>query len=159
MRNSGTRKKSPSQKMTGASRPASPRVQPPSFFSPMLRALYLGEDALVLAGLFSHVLDELQPLEDLGWRGVGRDVLERFVDHRQRGLVGRGVIGVVGELGSDLGIEDVVYELVGVIRMRCTCRYRHVVYPAGRRRLWNDVVEVVVLSDGPEAVPRVDVGE
>src|SRR3712207_7800738 len=44
--------------------PICPRVQPPSFFSPMLRALYLGEDALVLAGLLSHVLDELQPLED-----------------------------------------------------------------------------------------------
>src|ERR687893_2794520 len=117
MRSSGTRKKSPSQKVTGASKPANPRVQPRPLFSPMLRALYLGEDALVLAGHLPHVLDELQPLEDLGRRVVGRDVREPLVDHRERSLVGGGVVGVVRERRADFGIEDVVYELVGVIRM------------------------------------------
>src|SRR3712207_7208438 len=68
MSSSGTRKKSPSQIVTGASRPASPRVQPRPFPAPTLRALYLGEAALVVAGRLSHILYDLQPVVHIGHR-------------------------------------------------------------------------------------------
>src|SRR3712207_5494102 len=114
MSSSGTRKKSPSQIVTGASRPASPRVQPRPFPSPTLGALYLGEAPLVVAGRLSHVLYDLQPVVHLGCQGVTRKLGERVVEHRDCGLVGRVVVGVVRKRRPHLGIEDVVYELVGV---------------------------------------------
>src|SRR5918994_6181414 len=115
MKSRGTRKNSPSQNVTGASRPASLRDQPLPFSSPMLGALYFGEQSRVLAGRLPHVLDDLQPFEHLGGELVTGKLLERLVDHRERGLVGRVVVGVVGERCTDLGVQDVVYELVGVV--------------------------------------------
>src|SRR5919112_3073281 len=152
MKSSGTRKNSPSQIVTGVSRPASPRDQPPPFSSPMLGALYFGEQSRVLAGSLAHVLDDLQTVEHLGTQLVTRELLERLVDHRERGLVGRVVVGVVGERCADLGVQDVVYELVGVVWVLRSSRYRHVVRPAGRSRLGDDVVEVVVLRESEEGV-------
>src|SRR5512132_1127994 len=97
MNSSGTRKNSPSQNVTGASRPASPRDQPRPFSSPMLGALYFGEQSRVLAGRLPHVLDDLQPVEHRGIERVTRELLERGVDHRERGRVGGVVVGVGGE--------------------------------------------------------------
>src|SRR5215204_3599410 len=159
MSRSGTRKKSPSHSVTGASNPASPRDQPRPLPSPMLGALYFGEDALVLARRLTCVLDDLEPLEDLGRQVVARKVLERPGYLRQRCRVGRVVVGVVRELRADLGVEDVVYELVGVIGVLGAVWDAHVVRPAGRRRLGDDVVEVVVRREREEGVPGEDVAE
>src|SRR5918998_1798234 len=159
MSSSGTRKNSPSKIVTGASSPASLRDQPRPLCSPMLGALYLGEDALVLAGRLPSVLDDLEPLEDLGFQLVTGEARERLVDLRERGIVGRVVVGVVRELGPDLGVEDVVYELVGVVRVLRTVRDAHVVRPAGRSRLGDDEVEVVVPGHREEGVAREDVPE
>src|SRR5215218_7328798 len=111
---SGTRKKSPSQRVTGVSRPTSPKVQPRPFSSPMLRALYLGEAALVVAGHLSQVLDDLQPVFHLGRQGVVWELRERVGQHRERGLIWRVEVEVAVECRADLGVEDVVYELVGI---------------------------------------------
>src|SRR5687768_1814013 len=155
MSSSGTRKNSPSQIVTGANRPASPRVQPRPrpFSSSTLRALYLSEAALVVAGRLSQILYDLQPVVHLGRQRVTGKLRERLVEHRNRGLVRRVVVGIVRERCADLGIEDVVYELVGVVRMRRPRRYSHVVRPAGRPRLGNDVIEVRVLGEGHERIP------
>src|SRR5215208_536127 len=124
MRSSGTRKKSPSQMVTGESRPANLNVQPrPSL--PMLGALYRGEEGGVRAGRSPDVLDDLQ-----------------------RRLVRRVVVRVVGECRACLGAEDVVYELVGVVRVLGALGYAHVVRPAGRRGLRDDVVEILVGGKG-----------
>src|SRR5918998_2915751 len=144
MSSSGTRKKSPSQIVTGASRPASPRVQPRPFPPPTLGALYLGEAALVVAGRLSNVLYDLQPVVDLVPQGVAGEAREGVVEHRDRGLVRRVVVGVVRERRPDLGVEDVVYKLVGVVRVRLARGDAHVVRPTGRPRLGDDVVEVRV---------------
>src|SRR3712207_7101083 len=53
-------------------------------------------------------------------------------------------VGIVRERRPHLGVEDVVYELVGVLRVRSASRYCYVVRPAGRPRLGDDVVEVGV---------------
>src|SRR3712207_930356 len=103
MSRSGTRKKSPSQIVTGASSPASPRDQPRPFLSPILGALYLGEDALVLTRRLPGIFDDLQPVEDLGPQDVARQARECLVDLRDRCLVWCVVVGVVRELGPDLG--------------------------------------------------------
>src|SRR5215211_5011682 len=141
IKSSGTRKKSPSQIVTGASRPASPRDQPRPFLSPMLGALYLGEQSRVLAGRPPHVLDDLQPVVHLGCQRVTGELLERVVDHRESGFVWRVVVSVVRERRAGLGVEDVVYELVGVVGVLGALRYAHVVRPAGRPRLGNDGVD------------------
>src|SRR5215216_4918776 len=159
IKSSGTRKKSPSQIVTGVSRPARPRDQPRPFSFPMLGALYLGEESRVLAGRLAHVLDDLQPVEHLGFQRVAGELLERAIDRRERGLVWRVVVGVVRERCADLGVEDVVYELVGVVGVLGALRYAHVVRPAGRPRLGNDVVEVLVPGHDEEGVSREDVPE
>src|SRR5215218_8754452 len=100
--------------VTGESSPASLKVQPRPPF-PMSGALYRGEEGRVLAGRFPDVLDDLQPLEDARFELVTRELLEGTVDHRQRGLVGRVEVRVVGEFGPRFGAEYVVYELVGVV--------------------------------------------
>src|SRR5215218_2999663 len=135
IKSSGTRKKSPSQIVTGVNRPASPGDQPRPFPSPMLGALYLCEESRVLAGRLAHVFDDLQPVVHLGFQRVAGELLERVGDHRERGFVWRVVVGVVRERRADLGVEDVVYELVGVVRVLGALRYAHVVRPAGRPRL------------------------
>src|SRR4028118_769017 len=127
MSNSGTRKKSPSQIVTGASSPASLGDHPCPLSPLMLGALHLSEDALVLARRLTGVLDHLEPLEDLGRQDVAGEVLERPGYLRQRGLVGRVVVGVVRELRPDLGVEDVVYEIVGVVGVLGAVGDTHVV--------------------------------
>src|SRR5215204_6158340 len=158
MRSRGTRKKSPSHMVTGVSNPASLKVQPRPPF-PISGALYRGEEGRVSAGRFPHVLDGLQPFEYAGVQRVTREVLERAVDHRQCRLVWRVVVSVVRERSPRLGVEDVVYELVGVVGMLGALGYGHVVRPARRRRLGDDVVEVLVRSEREEGVPREDVPE
>src|SRR5215207_1388499 len=123
MRSSGTKKKSPSQIVTGVSNPVSPKVQPRPFFPLMLRALYLGEATLVVASCLAQVLDDLQPVVHLRRQYVAGELLERVVDHRERGLVWCVVVGVVRERRADLGVEDVVYELVGVVGVLRAIRY------------------------------------
>src|SRR5215212_10764572 len=103
MKSKGTRKKSPNQRVTGVNRPASPKVQPRPFSSPMLLTLYLGEAALVVAGDLSQVTDDLQPVLHLGCQGIVRELLERVVDHRERGLVRRVVVEVIVEYRASLG--------------------------------------------------------
>src|ERR671917_2068839 len=159
MKSNGTRKKSPSQIVTGVSRPASPKVQPRPFSSPILRALYLGEAALVVAAHLSQILNDLQPIFHLWRQGVVRVLLERVVDHRERGRIWRVVVEVVVQLRTDLGVENVVYELVGVVGVLRALRYRHVVRPAGRPRLGNDVVEIRVPGEGVVRIPGEVVSE
>src|SRR5215218_1601586 len=153
IKSSGTRKKSPSQRVTGVSRPTSLKVQPRPLSSPMLRALYLGEAALVVAGHLSQVLDDLQPVFHLGRQGVVREFLERIGQHGERGLIWRVEVEVAVECRADLGVEDVVYELVGVVRVLCALRYRHVVRPAGRPRLGDDVVEIRIPGERVVRIP------
>src|SRR5215218_6588292 len=147
MRSSGMRKKSPSHTVTGESSPASLKVQPRPCL-PMLGTLYRGEEGRVLARRGAHVLDDLQPIEDAGIQLVTRKVLESPVDHGERRLVGRVVVRVVGERGPRLGAEYVVYELVGVVGVLGTFRDSHVVRPAGRCRLGDHIVEVLVGGEG-----------
>src|SRR5215204_2702230 len=115
MSSSGTRKNSPSHRVTGESSPVSPSVQPRPL--PMLGALYRGEQVRVLAGRAPDVLDYLQPVEHAGLQLVTGKRLEGAVDLRQRRLVRRVVVGVVGERRPRLCAEDVVDELVGVVRV------------------------------------------
>src|SRR5919112_109793 len=128
IKSSGTRKKSPSQRVTGVSSPTSPKVQPRPFSSPMLRALYLSKAALVVASHLSQVLDDLQPVFHLGCQRVVRELRERVGQHWERGLIWR------------VEVE------VGVVR--CALRYRHVVRPAGGARFRYDVVEIGVTGEG-----------
>src|SRR5918997_242472 len=90
---------------------------------------------------------------------VTGEARERLVDLRERGIVRRVEVSVVRELGPDLGVENVVYELVGVVRVLRTIRDAHVVRPAGRSRLGDDEVEVVVPGHREEGVAREDVPE
>src|SRR4028118_1580385 len=104
MSSSGTRKKSPSQIVTGASNPANPRDHPRPLLPPMLGALYLGEDALVLPRRLTGVLDDFEPLKDLIRQHVAGEFRERLIYLRQRGRVGRVVVGVVRELRADTAV-------------------------------------------------------
>src|SRR4028118_2421706 len=102
---------------TGARSTARPSDQPLATRSLISGALHFGKEALVLARGLARVLYDLQPLEDAFGEHVAWQVLERVVDHPQRRRVRGVVVGVVRELGPGLRPQDVVYELVGILRV------------------------------------------
>jgi hypothetical protein len=79
----------------------------------------------ILDLLLTDVLLERKLGQHVGRWVDQRVVLDRFRDERLGGLVGAAVVDEVRERGADLGLEDVVHELLGVLGVRRALRDRH----------------------------------